>query len=122
MLGGVLVACMAAILAMHWFGIAAGVVAGLAAGLYPRLVYYETQLLMQARAKDSQQPAAADGAAASPARPPISAEQIKILMDRIRSTREGAFAPIAQQPALQALLLPFGSYGGVQLIEYLFKL
>ncbi len=43
-------------------------------------------------------------------------------MERIRNTREGAFAPFPQQPALQALLLPFGSYGGVQLIEYLFKL
>ena len=86
------------------------------------IAHYETQLLTQARAKDSQRPAAADGAAASPARQPISAEQIKILMERIRSTREGAFAPIPQQPALQALLLPFGSYGGVQLIEYLFKL
>ena len=50
---------------------------------------------------------------------PVSAEQIKILMERIRNTREGAFAPFAQQPALQALLLPFGGYGSVQLIEYL---
>ncbi len=86
------------------------------------IAHYETQLLTQARAKDSQLPAAVDGAAASPDRQPISAEQIKILMERIRNTREGAFAPIPQQPALQALLLPFGSYGGVQLIEYLFKL
>ena len=53
--------------------------------------------------------------------PPISVEQIKILMERIRSTREGAFAPFAQQPALQALLLPFGGYGSIQIIEYLFK-
>jgi hypothetical protein len=41
------------------------------------------------------------------------------LMERIRNTQEGAFAPISQQPALQALLLPFGGLGGVQLIEYL---
>jgi hypothetical protein len=75
---------------------------------------YETRLLAQARAKDSQPPVLTVS--------PISAEQIKILMERIRSTREGAFAPFAQQPALQALLLPFGGYGSVQLIEYLFKL
>lgn len=86
------------------------------------LEHYETRLLTQARATDSPPPAAADRAAAGPARPPISAEQIKILMERIRSTREGAFAPIAQQPALQALLLPFGGYGSVQLIEYLINL
>ena len=53
---------------------------------------------------------------------PVSAKQIKILMESIRSNREGAFAPIAQQPALEALLLPFGGYGSPQLIEYLFKL
>ena len=83
---------------------------------------YETRLLMQTRAKDSQLPAAADGVVTSPARWPISVEQIKILMERIRNTREGAFAPIAQQPALQALLLPFGGYGSAQLIEYLINL
>ncbi|HET7061504.1 MAG TPA: hypothetical protein VFI43_04925 [Nitrosospira sp.] len=55
----------------------------------------------------------------STSRPPITAEQIKLLMERIRNTHEGAYAPISQQPALQALLLPFGGLGGVQLIEYL---
>ena len=48
----------------------------------------------------------------------ISVEQIKLLMDRIRNTREGIFAPIIEQPALRALLLPFGGFGGAQLIEY----
>ena len=75
---------------------------------------YETRLLTQARAIDSQPPFLMAS--------PISVEQIKILMERIRNTREGAFAPFAQQPALQALLLPFGGYGSVQIIEYLFKL
>ncbi len=51
--------------------------------------------------------------------PPISAEQIKLLMERIRNTREGVFAPVTEQPALRALLLPFGGFGGAQLIEYL---
>jgi len=72
------------------------------------LEYYETQLLLQARAKDNPSP--------------ISVEQIKLLMERIRETQEGAFAPFAQQPALRALLLPFSGYGSVQLIEFLFKL
>ena len=54
--------------------------------------------------------------------PPINAEEIHLLMERIRNNHEGAFAPFAQQPALQALLLPFGGYGSVQIIEYLFKL
>jgi hypothetical protein len=54
------------------------------------------------------------------AQPPLSAEQINRLIERIRNTREGAFASFAQQPALQALLLPFGGFGGAQLIDYLF--
>ena len=49
----------------------------------------------------------------------VNPERIKLVMERIRSTREGAFAPFSAQPALQALLLPFGGYGGIQLIEYL---
>jgi hypothetical protein len=86
------------------------------------LAHYEARLLTQARPKDSPPPAAADAAAAGPTQPPISAEQIKLLMERIRSTREGAFAPFTQQPALRALLLPFGGFGGVQLVEYLINL
>lgn len=50
----------------------------------------------------------------------ISAEQITRLIERIRNTREGAFVPFTQQPALQALLLPFGGFGGAELINYLF--
>ena len=57
----------------------------------------------------------------TPSWPPVNAEQIDRLMSRIRSTNTGVFAPFAQQPALQALLLPFGGYGGVQIIEYLVK-
>ena len=86
------------------------------------LTHYEARLLTQARPKDSQPPTAPDATAAGPTRPPISADQIKLLMERIRSTCEGAFAPFTQQPALRALLLPFGGYGGVQLIEYLINL
>jgi hypothetical protein len=81
------------------------------------LANYDARLLAQARLKDGPPPAKTDAAAANPT--PISAEQIKLLMERIRNTREGAFASFTQQPALQALLLPFGGYGGVQLVEYL---
>ena len=49
----------------------------------------------------------------------LSAEQIGILTTLIRETRRGPFAPLSQQPFMQAVLLPFGGYGGVQLIEYL---
>jgi len=72
------------------------------------LAHYEARLLRHARPTES------------PA--PIAAEQIRLLIERIRNTREGAFAPFTQQPALQALLLPFGGYGGVQIIEYLINL
>jgi hypothetical protein len=57
-----------------------------------------------------------------PTWPPIYTEKIDRLIGRIRNTNAGVLAPFAQQPALQALLLPFGGYGGVQIIEYLVKL
>jgi hypothetical protein len=85
------------------------------------LEHYDARLLAQARLKDSPSVATANSVVAR-THTPISAEQIKLLMERIRSTREGAFAPFTQQPALQALLLPFGGYGSVQLVEYLMNL
>jgi hypothetical protein len=85
------------------------------------LEHYERRLLEEARSKVSKPPVLIVHPGTIPAQRPISVEQIKILMERIRSTREGAFAPFSQQPALHALLLPFGGYGSVQLIEYLFK-
>lgn len=50
--------------------------------------------------------------------PSASAEQIKLLMDRIRNNNKGVFVPIYEQPAIRALLLPFGGFGGAQLMEY----
>ncbi len=81
---------------------------------------YGRQLLIRVSAKDDT--TSTDRVASGPARAAASGEQIKIVMERIRSTREGAFASFAQQPALRALLLPFGGYGGAQLVQYLFKL
>jgi hypothetical protein len=81
--------------------------------------HYNSRLLVQAGQKDNPLPVDTSMSAATSM--PISTEQITLLMERIRSTREGAFASFTQQPALQALLLPFGGYGGVQLVEYLIK-
>jgi hypothetical protein len=85
------------------------------------LKYYDAQLLAQARFKDS--PAMATAAVAvNWTHVHVNGEQIKLLMEGIRNTREGAFVPFTQHPALHALLLPFGSYGGLQVIEYLMNL
>ena len=83
------------------------------------LEHYDARLLVQEGQKDSPPPVDASIPAATST--PINAEQIKLLMERIRNTREGPFASFTQQPALQALLLPFGGYGGLQLVEYLIK-
>ena len=47
------------------------------------------------------------------------ASAVGTLVDRIKTTREAAFLPLTQQPAIRALLIPFGGFGGVSLIEYL---
>lgn len=65
--------------------------------------------------------ASATNAAAASASQQPTAEQIDLGLQRIRATREGAFAPLTEQPVLQAFLLPFGGYGGLQLIESLFS-
>ncbi len=97
---------------------------------------YEDRLFALQGQGDRQAPTGTDGASSATAElitvvnsvqanstlPPITAGQITLLMERIRNTREGALAPLSQQPALQALLLPFGGYGSVQLIEYLMSL
>jgi hypothetical protein len=68
------------------------------------LAHYETLLMKPASSEDSLLA--------------VSSDQIERLMKRIRGTSEGAFARFSEQPALQALLLPFGGYGSVQLIQY----
>ena len=52
----------------------------------------------------------------------ISVEQVKSLIERIRSAQGGVFAPVYEQPALRAVLLPVGGVGGAQLIEYFINL
>jgi hypothetical protein len=46
------------------------------------------------------------------------AKQFEGLIDAVRNNREGAFAPLFEQPALRALLVPLGGAGGAQLLEY----
>jgi hypothetical protein len=61
----------------------------------------------------------AAGAGADGADPQRLARGLRTLLDRIRNTREAAFLPLTQQPAVRALLIPFGGFGGLSLIEYL---
>lgn len=56
-----------------------------------------------------------------PPSPHPSVEQITRLINQIRTTQQGAFAPLSYRPTLLASLLPFGGFGGTQLIEYLFN-
>lgn len=42
------------------------------------------------------------------------------MLAEIRALREGAFAPLTQQPLVRALLLPLSGAGGLGLLEYLF--
>ena len=47
------------------------------------------------------------------------AEQYPGLIKQVRELRQGAFAPFFQQPLVQAILVPLGGAGGVQLLDYL---
>jgi hypothetical protein len=47
------------------------------------------------------------------------AERFSDLIAQVRNLRQGAFAPFFEQPLVQAILVPLGGAGGVQLIEYL---
>jgi hypothetical protein len=47
------------------------------------------------------------------------ASQLEMMLRRVEELREGAFSPFTQQPVVRAILLPLGSFGGTQLLEYL---
>jgi len=49
------------------------------------------------------------------------ATQLEMLLHRVETLQDGAFAPISQQPVVRALLLPLGSYGGAQLLQYMLQ-
>ena len=48
--------------------------------------------------------------------------QIGHLIDLIRRKRNGIYATLSHQPALTALLIPFGGMSGVQILEYVFNI
>jgi hypothetical protein len=45
-------------------------------------------------------------------------EQLRLMRETATNLREGAFAPISEQPIMRALLLPFGGAGLVGLLEW----
>lgn len=47
------------------------------------------------------------------------AAEIRILIDRVRDTKQGAFRPFSQQPWLKAVLIPLGSLSAVPILEFL---
>jgi hypothetical protein len=46
-------------------------------------------------------------------------EPYEKLVDQVRNLRQGAFAPFFEKPIVQAILVPLGGAGGVQLIQLL---
>ncbi|MFM2068080.1 MAG: hypothetical protein RLZZ584_2989, partial [Pseudomonadota bacterium] len=57
-----------------------------------------------------------NGAGAGQAR---LAKPFEGLIDAVRSNRDGAFAPLHEQPLFRGLLVPLGGIGGTQLFDYL---
>lgn len=49
--------------------------------------------------------------------PEASVAQLRWMIDEIKAMRTGAFAPIAEQPVLRAILMPLGGGGLVALLE-----
>jgi hypothetical protein len=45
-------------------------------------------------------------------------KQACIALKQIQEINECAFLPLVQEPAVQALMLPFGGWGGITLLEY----
>jgi hypothetical protein len=50
------------------------------------------------------------------ARAPVA--EIGMLIDEVNNLRSGAFLPFMQQPLVRAIMVPVGSFGGLQLVEY----
>jgi hypothetical protein len=49
-------------------------------------------------------------------------KRIEFVLNEVKSTQEGAFAPFTQHPVMQALVVPFGGVGGLYLIDFFTKL
>jgi hypothetical protein len=67
--------------------------------------------------RDATLRALAHKAASSPAVP--SPEQLDLLRRQIEALEEGAFAKMAHQPLLKALMMPFATWGGTTLLDYM---
>jgi hypothetical protein len=78
------------------------------------LSHYRDQLLLAKSGQVPDVPATSGG--------PVDAEklraQLEEIIERIKSTKDGAFAPLLQQPFLKGLLIPFGGFGGMSLLEH----
>jgi hypothetical protein len=46
------------------------------------------------------------------------ASQLEIMLERVRGLQEGAFAPVAQQPLVRALLVPLSGASSATVLEY----
>ena len=75
-----------------------------------------TRFLLQAQAAPPRPDPAAPNAPVAEAGSP---DQLKSLIADVEKLREGAFAPLSQQPFVRAALLPLSGAGGVAAIEYL---
>jgi hypothetical protein len=47
------------------------------------------------------------------------ADQLRMMIEQIEQTEQGAFAPVARHPVLAAVFMPFGGAGILALLEYL---
>ena len=53
----------------------------------------------------------------APGRP--TPHQLELLRRMIADLNEGAFAPFSQQPMLKAIVVPFATWGGTALLDYM---
>ncbi|WP_254706924.1 hypothetical protein [Ralstonia pseudosolanacearum] len=61
-----------------------------------------------------------DGMASEPDQnKPCDPDKLKLMREVATNLRQGAFAPLSEQPIVRALILPFGGAGALSILEYL---
>ncbi|WP_247422879.1 hypothetical protein [Ralstonia pseudosolanacearum] len=61
-----------------------------------------------------------DGMASEPGQnKPCDPDKLKLMREVATNLRQGAFAPLSEQPIVRALILPFGGAGALSILEYL---
>jgi len=50
---------------------------------------------------------------------PCDPDKLKLMREVATNLRQGAFAPLSEQPIVRALILPFGGAGALSILEYL---